>query len=281
MSSPLAPLFNVLSPSAPIFVHSDLFRVHELISSRASRREALSLHFRNLAPSSNNRTVAFPTFNYDFPATRTFDALQSPSQVGPLTEFVRRQVGCWRTQVPVFSACGTGQMPRLHLSEATLEPFGPRSIFSWLHENNGHLLYYGAAFGVTTFIHFAEQILGPPAYRYDKVFTGVVRDGEGERPIAVKFHVRPLGRALDYDWVRLAEDIDAHGLFVSGTGGRPAFVFAISVRALMEFWRTCLAADPLYFLDDETRTWCRPMLDRLGRRFEIRDFEGPESRLRI
>jgi hypothetical protein len=38
-----------------------------------------------------------------------------------------------------------------------------------------------------------------------------------------------------------------------------------------------MAGDPLALLEAETRAWVAPKLERLGRRFELRDFEDDSS----
>ncbi|MGE3361691.1 MAG: hypothetical protein AB7O92_34155 [Acidimicrobiia bacterium] len=44
-------------------------------------------------------------------------------------------------------------------------------------------------------------------------------------------------------------------------------------RALRTHWVGALTADPLALLDADARAWVEPMLERLGRRFELCDFE--------
>jgi hypothetical protein len=50
---------------------------------------------------------------------------------------------------------------------------------------------------------------------------------------------------------------------------------------LVRSWVELLAADPLALVDADTRAWVAPMLERLGRRFELSDFEGAGEPLKI
>src|SRR4029453_13938049 len=46
---------------------------------------------------------------------------------------------------------------------------------------------------------------------------------------------------------------------------------------LRDFWSDQLKKDPLYLLDSPTRDWVTPLLQKLKRRFVLKDFESPES----
>lgn len=215
-----------------------------------------------------------PAFNYDFLCTGCFSVRRDASQVGVLTEHFRTEHAWWRTPVPVFSVCGTGQAPTVN-SGTRIDPFGPDSIFSRLVEENGSVVFYGAGIESCTFIHYAERAAGGPVYRYDKSFFGDVTDLSSDRT-ELNYHVRPLGHHLDYDWSRLGQELVEHGLLRRSESRRFA-VASIEAAALREFWCDRLAADPLHLLDDESRAWVEPKLQELGRRFLQSDFETSEN----
>jgi len=47
--------------------------------------------------------IMVPTFSYTYPKNEVFDILQTPSNVGLATEFLRKRHSCKRTIYPFFS----------------------------------------------------------------------------------------------------------------------------------------------------------------------------------
>ncbi|MEZ5260650.1 MAG: AAC(3) family N-acetyltransferase [Acidimicrobiales bacterium] len=175
--------------------------------------------------------------------------------------------------MPVFSVCGTGApFPGAAPGDGELDPFGDRSAFAALAEADGVIVWYGAPLSSTTMIHHAERSAGGPLYRYDKHFDGVTWAAGRQHRTSLRYHVRPWGRHLDYDWPRLAADLATHGILQPL---RPEPVSHFRPRS----------ADPLGG-GSECRParlarhrgpgWVELLLDWLGRRFEHRDFE-PEA----
>ena len=79
---------------------------------------------------------------------------------------------------------------------------------------------------------------------------------------------------LEYDHSRMLADLVDAGVCDVWMPGPLQFI-AASARLLVKFWTERLAEDSLYMLDQPTRRWVEPMLDKLGRRFELEDFEAP------
>ena len=93
--------------------------------------------------------------------------------------------------------------------------------------------------------------------------------------VVLLYHVRPWGMGLDYDHPKILSDLADAGACWSWTPGPLQFVIASS-RDLVKYWTEKLAADPLYLLDSQSRSWVEPMLEKLGRRFELEHFESPK-----
>ena len=267
-------LAEMLAASGPgqVLVHSDIARVMKAVKIISNPTLLLERHMDALARVAGPREIWLPTFNYDFTVSGRFDLASSPSQVGALSEYARSHWAGWRTAVPVFSICGRGTLPDLSLEEE-IDPFGHQSIFGALCKNRGSVLLYGAPFHTTTSIHHAERLAGGPLYRYDKHFSGNVRDANGnEREVTLLYHVRPKGRHLDYDWPRLFDDLRSAGVAAElRQGSSQAVLFEMA--DLCKFWVEHLIEDPLYLLDTLSRQWVEPELDRLGRRFVLEDYE--------
>lgn len=212
-----------------------------------------------------------PAFNYDFPRTRSFDVKRDPSQLGPIPERFRTMIGNWRTPIPIFSAAGTGAPPEIEWKRST-DPFGEESLFARLVEADGVILYYGNTFHFNTIVHYAERFCGPP-YRYDKIFPGEVIGTDGVRSNGkLVYHVRPLGTGLEYDWDGILNRALAAGACVRSEY-HPQ-ILASSASSLTDFLVSEMRDDYMALLDGPTAAWVAPMLQQLGRRFVIEDFEG-------
>ena len=259
--------------TGPVLVHSDVGRVMSAIVPTSERAMLLERHLELLTDVVEGRGLWFPTFNYGYTRTRHFDVASDPSEVGVLSEYARIEFAAWRTPVPVFSLAGNGPEPYLPLPE-TLDPFGTESAFSRLVELDGAILFHGAGLHSCTAIHHAERMADGPDYRYDKLFIGEVVDAVGtRREHVLRYHVRPMGFSLDYDWSRLrAELLEAAVAQEVAVRGSSALV--LGARALIAFWVERLRADPLHLLNADSRTWVRRRLDALGRPFRLEDFEG-------
>ncbi len=261
--------------TGPVFVHSDAFRVASLVARTSDKKAYIASHVGLIQEAAGDRGLWVPTFNYDFPRTQSFSVAQTPSELGPITEHFRVEVAEWRTPIPVFSVSGTGPDPKPEWGHHT-DPFGPQSIFARLVAEDGVLLYYGDTFQTNTIVHHAESSAGGgPRYRYDKIFRGNVTMADGRQVDgSLRYHVRPLGSGLDYDWPRLLEEAIGAGVCVR-LRGYPQ-ILASPARALVSFWERELRHDPLALLDEKSRTWVAVALEQSGRRFEIGDFEAPD-----
>jgi aminoglycoside N3'-acetyltransferase len=257
--------------SGPLFVHSDPFRAARLVPRTRDRSALLDAHLEVLINAAGDRGLWLPSFNYDFPRTHRFDVANDPCQLGPLPEHFRLTRAEWRTPVPMFPVCGIGADPGVHWGEMT-DPFGVDSIFAKLESQDGVVVYYGDTFHFNTIVHYAERKAGGPVYRYDKIFRGVVVKESGEELRgSLKYHVRPMGTGLDYDWPRLLQDAIAAGVCVR-LEGHPE-VLAASAKALTDHWLQAITSDPFSLLDDKTQAWARLAHEKIGRRFTIGDFE--------
>jgi aminoglycoside N3'-acetyltransferase len=258
--------------SGPVFVHSDLFRAAPLVQRTKDRGQLIDSHMSLIRSATEGRDLWMPAFNYDFPRTRSFDVAHDSSQLGPIPERFRTTVAEWRTPIPIFSASGTGERLDLEWGEKT-DPFGSDSLFSRLADADGVILYYGDTFHYNTIVHYAERVAGGPMYRYDKIFPGTVTDERGEtKRGSLNYHVRPLGKGLDYDWVGILARALQSGACVRSEGHSQ--ILGSNAGTLTQFLVDEIRSNPLALLDVESRSWVEPKLARLGRRFVLADFES-------
>jgi len=259
---------------APLLIHSDLFKAGVFVEKSMDRDRLLQNHLDTVQSLTDPYNIWIPAFNYQFPKTRLFDIVNTASELGPFDEFMRTTWAKERSLDPIFSFAS---LKKISISEeigTKLVAFSHQTAFSTLLKNNGGVLFYGASLSSATVIHHVEFLAGGPLYRYDKVFKGHTVDQDEDRSaIDYIYHVRPMGKHLDYDWPRLKRDLKNENIIRTVSKNSVDFAIYANASDLAAFWRSKLKEDPLYLLDEESKLWVAPLLDRLGRRFIISDFE--------
>lgn len=255
-----------------VFIHSNIQQGFSIpIEHPFNRNIFLNKHFTILQNLFEGADLWFPTFNYSYSNKRLFNINNDPSEVGHLTEFIRKNISNWRTSVPVFSITGTGEEPEINYTKR-IDPFGKESIFQKLIEQDGIVFNYGCDLDKLTFIHYIESITPNLLYRYNKNFDGFVINKNGKFSVECSFHVRPKGINLQYDWDKLKAEITNEGILIPIEYNNRLFDL-IKLRELKEFWGAKINENALYFLTSETQELIKPMLQKLGRGFIITDFE--------
>lgn len=255
-------------------VHCDLSRGFPIVVEKGKREQAILAHYRALETLLGEIPLCFPAFSYSFFTQRRFDVQHTASEIGILPEYFRKNLATWRTKDPVFSY--SGNRPHGYIDPAApgvvLDPWGDASFYQHLYDNNALFFHYGSGIEHSTIIHFVERKLGIVPYRYDKLFAGLVCDETGAFNITYRFHARPKGMHMAYDWDRLARDLAAAGIFHIFEQGHTVLSY-MRVREMTDFILSKLRADPFYLLDAKTREWVIPAIDRLQRHFVLTDFE--------
>jgi aminoglycoside 3-N-acetyltransferase len=194
-------------------------------------------------------TLVLPTFTYSFTQGQEYDPATSPSQVGMLGEHFRRLPGVSRSGDPLFSVAAKGARARELTQADASDCFGPDSVFARLHRLGGKILCLGCTLQVVTFLHYVERRLGVD-YRYDKQFTGLVKDSQGRRqPHAVTYFVRDLERDSESVLLPLQQRLEAAGLLARGCLGRVGMV-CVHTNDFYEQTRALLAESPLALIKE-------------------------------
>lgn len=265
-------------PNAPLMVHSNLLRANAFIERSSNRNQLLGNHRETLQRLTQPSNLWIPLFNYQFPKTKSFDLLNTKSELGPLTEFMRTEWAIERSFDPMFSFGSLNPIPIKEKIVKEITAFGAQTAFSTLVEERGGILFYGADISSITFIHHIESLSGTPLYRYDKIFKGVIIDKENrEHEISYKYHVTPLNKHIDYDWIGIKQDLRDAGLLSTVSKGAIDIALYLPAYDLSLFWIEKLKTDPFYLLDRNSRSWVEPLIDKLGRQFDINDFEERDN----
>lgn len=120
-------------------------------------------------------TVLVGTFTYACgnPAI-PFVAEETPSEIGPFTNWFRAQPGAIRSLHPIFSVAGLGRHARSILENTGGAAFGPSSPFGRLSALGARFVNLGIPFRQSlTYVHHLEQCHGCN-HRYHKVLGGQV-----------------------------------------------------------------------------------------------------------
>jgi aminoglycoside 3-N-acetyltransferase len=252
----------------PVLIHTSLPGVMRL----ASIENGLNRHMEIIHDITLKRKIWVAAFDDRWVVDKEYSVLKTPSCVGVLNEFYRKNIATWRTNIPLSSVCGVGDKISSKNSEL-IDIYGSESVFAHLAENDGVIFHYGSSFSDTTFIHHVEQALFRPLYRFDKTFSGTTEDHHGAKINQnTIFHCRPLSHHLNYDWNRLEQELTSIGALIKLETNSYRFV-TISAKKMKEYCIEKLSKDPLSLLDCVSLEWVDPLLKKLGRRFKAEDFE--------
>lgn len=256
----------------PALIHTDIVRAAPLVADSVGD-DLLAAH-RALLDSCPVRWWV-PAFNYQFPKLHALDLRSAPIEVGALNQYLHEHWADFRSFDPMFSVVGQGDAPFLPPIAEELEAFGEQSIFAHLVAQGGAVVMYGAPIGALTLVHYAESQAGGVPYRYNKIFIGQLTDDRGVAHAARwRFHVRPYGRDLDYDWNKIEALLRQQGVLHPLVPGWPALGSVMDAASCVAVLVNALRDDPLTLLDPPSFAWVAPELARLGRDFALADFES-------
>ena len=255
-----------------VIIHSDITNL--VLFKYSSKDHYLGLHLENLQNIFSDYNIWMPSFNYEFCKTRKFNVETEKVSVGILNDFFRKK-SRWRTTTPVFSISGNGNYPlRKFFNGNIINPFSLKSEFDYLYNTNSLYCHYGSNMGHTTLIHYVEGIFGNLLYRYRKFFEGSIIFGNCKINITLNYHVRPINQIVEFDIDKIFNDLKHENLiFDFYLNGKINYITLFSVKNVVDFWITKLHQDPFYFLNDLSKQWIIPKIDKLGRGFELSDFE--------
>lgn len=256
--------------SENILVHSDIF--YGFKSSKFdSRKELLEEHFQFVEKITKGKNLVFPSFNYNFLNSGLYSPESDKSQVGVLSEYFRSEKSLYRTDEPVFNFSSSKQLD-FKRTDSLIDPFDKYSFFNFLYHNDDTVLHYGSPFSSTTFLHYIERKSDLLTYRYDKIFEGKIIYRDRVNPIKLLYHVRPMNKHLDYDYIKIQNDLISNGIMFSLLDGKTSIMIS-NLKHMCDFIIDRIKTDPFYLLDNESKKWVIPKVNKLGRGFLLRDFE--------
>ncbi len=156
-----------------LLVHSSYKSLGEVEGGPQSVVDAL------LAALGPEGTLIMPCFNFDFNKGQPWDVRSTPSQMGVLTELVRKDPRARRVFHPIYSFAVIGKHAGMLGNLRYKSSYERNSVFGKLRDLDGKIMVIGLSYtNSMTFFHHIEQMEGVD-YRFLKQFTGQVTDWDG------------------------------------------------------------------------------------------------------
>jgi aminopeptidase-like protein/aminoglycoside N3'-acetyltransferase len=195
-------------------------------------------------------TIVVPSYTFSFCRQEIFDPAETPTLVGPwntftaLPEYVRRLPDAIRSCDPIFSNAGIGPRAAELLTHVPPESLGEDSIHARMRRVGGKICILGIGLFEAIFRHYVESVCRVP-WRFDKLFTGKIRQNGVERKTGWLYNVRirvpngdPAGEALE----ALARQSGVCRAAMVG----PGEMVAVDAEAYFELASRELARDPWF-----------------------------------
>jgi len=231
-----------IPPNRVVVVHSSLLKFGLIEGGAQGIYNCIS---RALGP---DATIAMPAFTFSFGISRVWDAKSTPSEMGALTEYFRKNIATARSIHPFHSICAVGPRADEITSGLCASSFGEQSAFQMLYDHDALNLSIGTEFiGGATFLHIGEEQVGVP-YRFMKPFPGEVRDFNGQIvDTTFEMYCREITETHEYDnvWEGCWEDLNRKNLFAT-TQFKGAMLALSNIQQTLETFKGFLKADPYY-----------------------------------
>lgn len=152
-----------------VFVHSDLSK----LSSKYNVIDICEDLFNSILKIiGKESSLIVPTFTYEnFNKNRIFNNMETFSETGIFSEFVRLKKNSKRTNHPLFSLSGVGNNLDLIFKHTNRNSTGKGSPFERMLKFNVKILHIDIELvNACTFLHYIEEQMNVP-YRYSKYFN--------------------------------------------------------------------------------------------------------------
>ena len=160
--------------------------------------------------------VLFPTYNFtSWTKEHYFDLLETPSQMGIVTEFARRDKRFVRTQHPIHSFAVTGTKKQMYADLSCVSSFGVGSVLDKLVEQNALMLSIGLDWNDSyTMVHHAEQ-MAAVSHRRLKDFSGMYINQHGPKVATYSLFARKYFEGVLVDITRAMNELLVSGVITA------------------------------------------------------------------
>ena len=198
-------------------------------------------------------TLIMPTFNFDFNKGQPWDVRSTPSQMGVLTELVRKDPRAKRVFHPIYSFAILGKHADTLGSLRYKSSYERNSVFGKLRDLDAKIMVVGLSYtNSMTFFHHIEQMEGVD-YRFLKQFTGEVTDWDGTtRTDTFEMLVRDIDKGVITEVDPMGALMEQAGVIKVGRIGEAA-VKLMKANDVYAFTAREMRRDPhlLYYIKKE------------------------------
>jgi aminoglycoside 3-N-acetyltransferase len=206
-----------------------------------------------LAALGSDGTLIMPSFNFDFNKGKPWDVRSTPSQMGILTELVRKDPRAKRVFHPIYSFAIIGKYAEMLGSLRYKGSYERNSVFGKLRDLDGKIMVVGLSYtNSMTFFHHIEQMEGVD-YRFLKQFTGEVTDWDGSTKVdTFEMFVRDIDKGVITEVNPMGELMEKAGVIKSAKIGE-ADVKLMKANEVYAFTAREMRRDPhlLYYIRKE------------------------------
>ncbi|HUY90555.1 MAG TPA: HAD-IIIC family phosphatase [Pirellulales bacterium] len=189
------------------------------------------------------RTIALPTFTFDFCRNGRYHHRASPGEAGQLGQWALDLAEARRTPHPIYSFAVLGPGAEELCAAKNSTTFGDDSTFALFEARDARLVMLGCEWQSCTQVHRYEELRQVP-YRFYKEFRGTADFGAGEHEAMATMFVRQLRAEAENDFTRLFERLRSADRIRSIPLGAGR-VESIGCRELAEACSDLLAGDEL------------------------------------
>ena len=159
-----------------LYIHTDMS-----FGLPAIKRSSLLYELYGVLDAMNVGTLVFPTFTFSFCNQESYDINKTPTKMGTLNEYVRKNISGMRSLDPLLSVFVVGDKLNL-LDNLGNESIGKNSNYERIHQcsKDVKFLFFGADMRECfTYTHYMETVFSVP-YRYNREFIGDIIASNGE-----------------------------------------------------------------------------------------------------
>ena len=161
----------------------------------------------------NEGTLIVPRFNFDFSTYGTpWDIRSTPSQMGIISEFVRKDPRSKKVFHPIYPFCIIGKHADELVKHRYKGGYSKDSIFHQLRVLDAKIIQIDKVYKGTTIIHHVEEMLKVD-YKYYKDFTGYVIDENGKKyKDTFNLYVRDIEKGYVTDVIPIGKILEQEGV---------------------------------------------------------------------
>lgn len=202
-------------------------------------------------------TLIMPTFTFKFceeyneTGDGYFDVDNTPSEMGILTEIVRKMPGAKRSVNPIYSVAVYGKKVNYLASVNDKNVFDKNSIFGRLTELDAKIMIIGLSYTNSwTYVHHVEEMEGID-YRYHKDFSGtIVVDGKKYKDTFTML-VRDIERGVQTAVDPMGEILEKRGAVKIKKIGQSSIKLMLSTKQVYKITAEMLKKNPKLFYEIE------------------------------